>query len=48
MPKSPSSTDPHGHCEAQKVVGIDGSLVATQIRLKQPVGQSASKYHWWT
>jgi hypothetical protein len=36
MSKSPSSTDPHGHCEAQKVVGIDGSLVATQIRLSSP------------
>ena len=36
MPKSPSSTDPHGHCEAQKVVGIDGSLVAAQIRLSSP------------
>ena len=36
MPKSPSSTDPHGHCEAQKVVGIDGSLVAALIKLSSP------------
>ena len=36
MPKSPSSTDPHGHCEAQKVVGIGGSLVAARIRLSSP------------
>ena len=36
MPKSPSSTDPHGHCEAQKVVGIDGSLVAARIKLSSP------------
>ena len=36
MPKSPSSTDPHGHCEAQKAVGIDGSLVAARIKLSSP------------
>ena len=36
MPKSTSSTDPHGHCEAQKVVGIGGSLVAARIRLSSP------------
>jgi hypothetical protein len=26
----------HGHCEAQKVVGIDGSLVAALIKLSSP------------
>ena len=33
-----SSTDPHGHCEAQKAkaLGIDGSLVAARIKLSSP------------
>ena len=34
--KRASSTDPHGHCEAQKAVGIDGSLVAARIKLSSP------------
>ena len=36
IPIAFTGIEDNGHCEAQKVVGIDGSLVAAQIRLSSP------------